>query len=81
MKEKLKKINNKWVRLAVIVIVVGNAVATMFGYPLLPFDNDQIIAGVSAVALGGSEVWNHWKNNNYTGKAKQAQNYLDEIKE
>lgn len=80
MKEMLKKIDNKWVRVAALVIVVGNIIATMFGYPLLPFSNEDIVAGVSLVALIGSEIWNHWKNNNWTPEAKQAQNYLDSTK-
>jgi SPP1 family holin len=81
MKKQLKKIDNKWVRAVVIIIVGGNAIATMFGYPILPFEDEQIIAGVSSAALIGGEIWNHWKNNNWTPEAERAQKYLDGEKE
>ncbi|MBP1971566.1 SPP1 family holin [Virgibacillus natechei] len=81
MKQKLNKINNKWVRLAVFIIVAINSAAMIFNVQLLPFDNDQIVAGASVVAMVLSEVWNHYQNNNYTSEAKRAQKYLDAEKE
>lgn len=80
MKKALKKIDNKWVRLTVMVIVGINTIAVMLGYNLLPFSNEQIITGLSVAALIVSEVWNHWKNNSWSDKAKQADNYLESIK-
>ncbi|MFD2924158.1 phage holin [Halobacillus naozhouensis] len=80
MKELLTKINNKWVRLALMVIVGVNTGAMMFGYQLLPFSSQEIATGVSMAAMVGSEIWNHYKNNNYSQAAKYAQNYLESIK-
>lgn len=81
MKEQLKKIDNKYVRLAVLIIVAINSSAMILEYQLLPFSNEQIAAGASIVALVGAEIWNHYKNNNYTPEAKRAQKYLDGEKE
>ncbi|WP_164219409.1 phage holin [Virgibacillus sp. YIM 98842] len=81
MKKQLKKIDNKWVRLIAMTVVFINAAAIMFGYELLPFDNETIIAGISVGALAGTEIWNHWKNNNWTPEAERAQKYLDGEKE
>ncbi|WP_416149515.1 phage holin [Salipaludibacillus sp. HK11] len=81
MKEKVKQIDNKWVRLVVMILVAGNAIAMMFGVELLPFNDDQIIAGVSASALVVSEMWNHWRNNSYSEEAKEADLYLETVKE
>ncbi|MFD1066706.1 phage holin [Oceanobacillus locisalsi] len=81
MKEKLKKIDNKWVRLIVFVIVAVNSGFMMAGYELLPFDNDQIVVGLSVVAMVVSELWNHWKNNSYTNSAKVADGMLRDDKQ
>lgn len=80
MKQALEKINNKWVRLAVLVVVAINSGAMILGYDLLPFSNDQIVAGLSVLAMVASEIWNHWKNNSYTGKAIQADKHLKNLK-
>ncbi|CEI81317.1 Phage lysis protein, holin [Oceanobacillus oncorhynchi] len=81
MKEKLQKINNKWVRLVVFVIVAVNSGFMMAGYELLPFDNDQIVTGLSIFAMILSEIWNHWKNNSYTGEAQEADRILKASKD
>ncbi|WP_208585755.1 phage holin [Gracilibacillus suaedae] len=81
MKEKLKKINNKWVRLIAWLVVSVNSSAMIMGYELLPFSNGEIVNGISIVAMLGTEAWNHWKNNSYTKKAKIADNHLEAMKE
>ncbi|MFA1818990.1 phage holin [Virgibacillus oceani] len=81
MRKQLKKIDNKWIRLVAMAVVFANAGALMFGYELLPFDNETIVAGISVIALAGTEIWNHWKNNNWTAEAKRAQQYLNGEKE
>ncbi|MFA1820542.1 phage holin [Virgibacillus oceani] len=81
MRKQLKRIDNKWVRLVAMAVVFANAGAMMFGIELLPFDNETIVAGISVIALAGTEIWNHWKNNNWTPEAKRAQKYLDGEKE
>lgn len=81
MKEKLQKINNKWVRLGVFVIVAINSGFMMAGYDLLPFDNDEIVTGLSIVAMVASELWNHWKNNSYTEPAKESDRILKKAKQ
>jgi len=72
MKEKLNKINNKWIRLSVFIIVAINSAFMMIGDPILPFENEEIVAGLSVFAMVLSELWNHWKNNSYTQKAKEG---------
>lgn len=80
MKEKLKKINNKWVRLFAWILVGINTGAMILGYEISPFDNEQIVNGVSLIALYGVEIWNHWKNNSYTEDAKHADRVLESKK-
>lgn len=76
MKNILQKIDNKWVRLIVLIVVGINTIGMILGYQLLPFDNEQIANGISIAALIISEVWNHWKNNSYTKAAKEADIFL-----
>lgn len=76
MKETIKAIDNKWVRLVVLTIVFINSASVMLDKPILPFDNEQIVVGVSLVAMAIAEIWNHWKNNSYTKAAKEADKYL-----
>jgi len=80
MKEKLNRINNKWVRLVVFIIVAINSGAMIMGYQLLPFNNDEIVAGLSVFAMVISEIWNHWKNNSYTNDAKEADKIMESKK-
>lgn len=76
MKEQLKKIDNKYIRLAVFIIVAINSSAMIMDVQILPFSNEEIVQGLSVVALVGSELWNHWKNNSYTMPAKEADAYI-----
>ena len=80
MKEQLKKIDNKWVRLIALIVVATNSSAMILGVDLLPYSNEEIVTGISLVAMYGVELWNHWKNNSYTDEAKQADSYLNGIK-
>ncbi|GAB4073244.1 hypothetical protein GCM10028778_08030 [Barrientosiimonas marina] len=81
LRKALDKINNGWVRFAVFIIVGINTGAMLLGYDLLPFDNQEIVNGASFVAMIVSEVWNHYKNNDYTPEAKHATNYMEAMKQ
>lgn len=76
----MEKVNNKWVRLIVLIVVAINSGAMILGYQLLPFSNEEVSAGVSVVALILSELWNHWKNNSYTDEAQIADRQLKRLK-
>ncbi|GIO22899.1 phage holin [Oceanobacillus sp. J11TS1] len=81
MLEKLAKINNKWVRLAVLIIVFLNTAAMLFGYQLIPLSNEELVSVLSLIALFISEIWNHWKNNSYTSSAKEADKFMEKLKQ
>lgn len=80
MKEKLQKINNKWVRLVAWILVAINTGSMILGYEILPFSNEELVTGISLVALYGVEAWNHWKNNSYSKPAQEADTYLESRK-
>ncbi|WP_226035582.1 phage holin [Aquibacillus saliphilus] len=75
------KNNNTMVRLIVMVLVGVNSISTMYGYNLIPYTDEEINVGISAIALVVSELWNHYKNNNYSPEAKKAQAELDKAKQ
>lgn len=72
--------NNTLVRLIVMIIVSINTICMLYGINLIPFSENEINAGISAVALVVSALWNHFKNNNYTDESKEAQELLNETK-
>ena len=81
MKETIKTIDNKWIRLVTMVIVFINSASVMMGKPILPFNNEQIVVGISIVVMIITEIWNHWKNNSYTDEAREADIYMNKLKE
>lgn len=77
----VEKLNNKWVRLLILIIVLINSIGWIMGVQLIPYTDEQIAKGISSAALIASEIWNHWKNNSYTNEAKRADAYLKSCKE
>lgn len=77
----IKKIDNGWLRLIVMVLAGINSIAMMMGVELIPFSNEQVVTGLSIGALILSELWNHWKNNDWTESAKQASKWLKSAKQ
>lgn len=80
MSEILAKINNKWIRLGVLIIVFLNTAAMLLGYQLIPLSNEELVSIVSIIVLLISEIWNHWKNNSYTSHAKEADKLMEKWK-
>ena len=72
--------NNTLVRLIIMILVGVNSIAMIYDVQLIPFTSEEIAAGISAIALIISELWNHWKNNNYTRASKKAQKVLNNSK-
>ena len=56
-------------RTAALGIVLVNQVCVAFGWNPLPFEQEQVYAGVSTVLTAGVSVWAWWKNNNVTQPA------------
>ena len=69
-----------YVRLAVLIVLLGNQTLLLFGYDPLPFDENQIYEGLSTVALVLASLWTYWKNNSITDEAVKADIYLQELK-
>ena len=68
------------VRIIVMFVVMVNSVLLINDINFLPYTDDQIAAGISSVALVISEIYNHYKNNDYSVEAEEATEYMHELK-
>lgn len=68
------------VRVIVMFIVMINSILLMNGIDILPYTDEQINIAISSVALVFSEIWNHYKNNNYSEESIIADEYMHELK-
>lgn len=69
------------VRLAVLFVLFVNQALVMFGWNPLPFSEEEIYAGLSALATAVQAVYVWYRNNNVSKEAEEAQKVLDELKE
>lgn len=76
----LNKVNNKWVRLVALIVVVLNGGFKMFGVELLPFDNEEIVSGISFASIVVVGAWSFWKDNPFSEWGKKSNNYMNAIK-
>ena len=76
MRERVKAI----IRLIVALVPVFNIVLVQAGKSPLPFSQDEVNAGLSAVVAVLGIFWAWWKNNNITKAAQSMQPALNELK-
>lgn len=67
-------------RTVVLVIALVNQILTMCGINPLPFSDDQIYTGVTAVFTVAAAVAAWWKNNSFSEAAIAADSVMQEIK-
>lgn len=68
------------IRSIVTLLAVINQLAISFGWYSEVIDKNTIFEIVSAIATIGSVIWSWWKNNSFTASAKEADEYLKELK-
>ena len=76
MSERVKAV----IRLIVALVPVVNIVLVQFNLSPLPFTQDEVNAGLSAVAAAAGILYAWWKNNNITKAAISMQPALNELK-
>lgn len=64
------------VRTVVLFVALLNTVLNACGKNPLPFSDDEVYAGVSAVVATVAAVWAWWKNNSFTAAAVKADEVL-----
>ena len=60
------------VRTVVLFVALLNTVLNACGKNPLPFSDDEVYTGVSAVVATVAAVWAWWKNNSFTAAAVKA---------
>ena len=68
------------VRTVVFAILMINQILTSMGWNPLPFSDEQIFEGVTAVSFVVVALWTWWFNNNLTDEAIEGQKKLEELK-
>ena len=69
------------IRTIVTAVTMINMILTMFDINPLPWSEEELYSGLSAIAAAVSAVWSWWKNNSFTKEAIEADNLLKELKD
>ena len=64
------------VRTVVLFLSLINQILTVLGKNPLPFSDEGLYQGISAVATTLSALWAWWKNNSFTIEAREADRFL-----
>lgn len=68
------------IRTVVTGLALINSVLVMLGKMPLPWSNDELYEGLSAVLAVTTTAWSWWKNNSFSRAAIQADEYMEELK-
>ena len=69
------------VRTVFLVISLLNQILTVMGKNPLPFSDQAVYQGISAVITTAASLWAWWKNNSFTREALAADRYLDLLRQ
>ena len=68
------------IRTIVTFLVLCNSALSMTGKNPLPYSDEELYSGVSAILAVITTLWSWWKNNSFTSAALRADEYLNEIR-
>ena len=69
------------IRTIVLALALVNQILTSTGNAIIPISDEQITEFISLAITIGASLWAWWKNNSFTKKAIQADEYLTELRE
>ena len=67
-------------RIIVLMLALINSGLAMFGYDIIPVDEEGIANFINLAFLGVASIWAWWKNNPVTKEAKWADEKKDKYK-
>lgn len=76
----MKATTSTIIRTIVLMLTLANTILTACGINPLPFSDDELYEGVSAVVMTAAALWAWWKNNSFTPEAIMADRYKEELK-
>lgn len=68
------------VRVLILVVTLVNAVLAFLGKTKLDIDENTIYTLATIISTVAASLWAMWKNNSFTKEAKQADEYLKDLK-
>ena len=68
------------IRTGVLLVALVNSVLTMLNKNPLPFSDNEIYQGISAIFTVIATIWSWWKNNSFTSVAIKADEYVNALK-
>lgn len=68
-------------RLFVLLFLIVNQTLITLGWSPLPFEEQEVEAGINAVLLAAAGLWTWWKNSPMTPEARKAQEHLEAMKQ
>lgn len=70
-----------WVRMITLLLVLANLISTsIFDFVLVPFGEEVLSEGASIILTVVVTLWTTWKNNSFTKKAQEADEYLKNLR-
>ena len=69
-----------YVRTAFLIIALINTVITACGANPLPFSEEELYEGISAIVTVVASLWAWWENNSFTKAAIEADKEYERIK-
>lgn len=69
------------VRTIILVVALINQVLTASGKNPLPFSDEELYTGLTAVFTVAASAWAWWKNNSFTQNAIAADEYKAQLDE
>ena len=80
MKINIKCTKATVIRTALLIFALINNCLVLFGYNIMPFDDEEITQVVSAAFTGVTSLMAWWKNNSFSEEAHKADRHLKEMK-
>lgn len=76
---KIKK--DTIIRTVVLILALVNQILTSTGRSVIPVTDEQVTELITLVITISASVWAWWKNNSFTTKAIEADDFLTFLKE
>lgn len=67
-------------RTAILALALTNQVLSAAGKPVIPIEDKQLETLVTTAFTVGASLLSWWKNNSFTPKAIQADNFLNKLR-
>lgn len=68
------------IRTIVLAVALLNQTLVLAGFSPLPWSNEEVESGITAVFTVAASAWAWWKNNSITEEAQEADEYLAKLK-